>query len=125
LKNHLQNPLRLPEPIILHEQPNMGRTVIEKFENYAVESSIAFVLLTPDDVGGAASDPDEVKRRARQNVIYEMGYFHGRYGRQSGRVILLHQGPLEIPSDLAGLVYIDISKGIEPAGELIRKEVDN
>ena len=35
LKNFLQNTLGLPEPIILHEQPNLGRTSIEKFEVYA------------------------------------------------------------------------------------------
>jgi predicted nucleotide-binding protein len=125
LKDYLQHTLKLPEPIILHEQPDMGRTVMEKFEDYAMESSLAFVLLTPDDIGALATDSEDVKRRARQNVIYEMGYFHGHYGRRSGRVILLHQGPLEIPSDLAGVVYIDISGGIDSAAELIRKEVEN
>jgi len=123
LKNYLQNTLHLPEPIILHEQPNVGRTIIEKFEDFSAESSIAFILLTPDDCGALETETDDMKRRARQNVIYEMGYFHGYYGRQSGRVILLHHGPLELPSDLAGLVYIDISSGIESAGELIRKEI--
>jgi CheY-like chemotaxis protein len=125
LKNYLQNVLKLPEPIILHEQPSLGRTVIEKLEDYAMESSLAFVLLTPDDVGALAADTDDLKRRARQNVIYEMGYFHGYYGRESGRVIFLNQGPLDLPSDLAGIVYVDISNGIEAAGELIRKEVGN
>jgi predicted nucleotide-binding protein len=123
LKNYLQNTLHLPEPIILHEQPNAGRTIIEKFEDFSAESSIAFILLTPDDCGALEAETDDMKRRARQNVIFEMGYFHGYYGRQSGRVILLHHGPLELPSDLAGLVYIDISSGIESAGELIRKEI--
>jgi predicted nucleotide-binding protein len=125
LKNYLQNTLKLPEPIILHEQPNMGRSIMEKFEDYAFEASLAFVLLTADDVGSLATDTDDLKRRARQNVIFEMGYFHGHYGRRSGRVILLHQGQLDIPSDLAGVVYIDISKGISAATELIRMEVEN
>lgn len=49
LKNFLQNTLKFPEPIILHEQPNWGRTVIEKFEDYSAMSALVFVLLTPDD----------------------------------------------------------------------------
>jgi predicted nucleotide-binding protein len=125
LKNYLQNTLHLPEPIILHEQPNLGRTIVEKFEDHAAMSSLVFVLLTPDDVAADGDEPDEVKRRARQNVIFEMGYFLGTLGRRSGRVLLLYHSPLELPSDLAGVVYIDISQGIEAAGEKIRREVQN
>jgi hypothetical protein len=36
--------------IILREQPNLGRTLIEKFEEYA-DVGFAIVLLTPDDRG--------------------------------------------------------------------------
>jgi len=125
LKNFLQNLLHLPEPIILHEQPNLGRTLIEKFEDYATASQLIFVLLTPDDIAATASDPDEVKRRARQNVIFEMGFFLGTLGRESGRVILLYKSPLDLPSDITGLTYIDISKGIEAAGEQIRRELEH
>lgn len=123
LKNYLQNRLGLDEPIILHEQPSLGRTIIEKFEDNAALSTLVFVLLTPDDVGASAEQTDDQKRRARQNVIFELGYFLGALGRQSGRVILLHCGPIELPSDLAGIIYIDISGGIEAAGELIRREL--
>lgn len=52
LKDYLQNTLRLPEPIILHQQPNKGKTVIEKFEEHSDKIDVAFVLLTPDDIGG-------------------------------------------------------------------------
>jgi predicted nucleotide-binding protein len=123
LKNYLQNTLHLPEPIILHEQPSLGRTIIEKLEQETARARIAFVLLTPDDKGCPADSSDALKRRARQNVIFEMGYFLGRFHRTTGRVLLLHKGPLELPSDISGLIYIDISGGIEAAGELIRKEL--
>lgn len=125
LKNFLQNTLHLLEPIILHEQPNLGRTIIEKFEAYASMSDLAFVLLTPDDPGADPNGSNTNKRRARQNVIFELGFFLGSIGRTSGRVFLLHKGPLELPSDLSGVVYVDISNGIEAAGETIRKEIDN
>ena len=125
LKNYLQNTIGLPEPIILHEQPGLGRTLIAKFEDYALNSNLAFILLTPDDKMANEDDSDTEKRRARQNVILELGFFLGALGRESGRVILLHSGPLELPSDLSGVTYIDISKGIESAGEQIRRELRN
>lgn len=123
LKNYLQNTIKLPEPIILHEQPSLGKSLIEKFEHYAARSHLVFVLLTPDDKAAAMSAPDDEKRRARQNVIFELGFFLGMFGRSSGRVFLLYKGPLEIPSDLAGVCYIDITAGVESAGEIIRREI--
>lgn len=123
LKNFLQNDLQFPEPVILHEQPSLGRTIMEKFEHLATASQLVFVLLTPDDKMADEAAADDVKRRARQNVIFEMGYFLGTLGRLSGRVILLYKGTLELPGDISGLVYIDISAGIEAAGEQIRREL--
>ena len=61
-------------PIILQEQASSGFTIIEKFE-VASDVSFAVVLLTPDDVGGLDQNPKALKPRARQNVIFELGYF--------------------------------------------------
>lgn len=88
------------EAIILHEQANQGRTVIEKV---VANSDVGFavVLLTPDDEGcvkGGTPEP-----RARQNVLLELGYFIGRLGRD--KVCALKRGGLEIPSDFAGVVW--------------------
>ena len=98
------------EPIILHEQPSSGRTVIEKFEIYSGDIAFAVVLLTPDDIGSAANKPSDLKARARQNVIMELGYFMGRLGRF--RVCALHKGSVELPSDYQGVLYIEL----DPAG---------
>ncbi len=125
LKNYLQNTLGLDEPVILHEQPSLGRTIMEKFEEHAAEANLVFVLLTGDDTVAAADATDDSKRRARQNVIFEMGYFLGLLSRRAGRVILLHQGALELPSDIVGVVYLDISKGVRAAGEDIRREIQH
>jgi predicted nucleotide-binding protein len=124
LKNYLQNTLGLPEPIILHEEPDIGRAIIEKFEDLALAANLAFVLLTPDDFVASPKDGDLEKRRARQNVILEAGFFLGTFGRRTGRVLLLYKGELEIPSDLSGVIYIDITNGVESAGEKIRREVN-
>jgi len=100
------------EPRILHEKPSGGRTIIEKFENYS-DVNFAVVLLSPDDIGCSESDfPDGAKPRARQNVIFELGFFIGKLGRN--RVAALYRGDdIEIPSDYDGVVYIpyDTSDG--------------
>jgi predicted nucleotide-binding protein len=105
--------------IILSEQPNRGRTIIEKFVDCAREVGFAVVLLTPDDLGAAAMDEAQ-KARARQNVIFELGYFVGSLRR--GRACLLRKGEVEIPSDLYGVVYTTMDSGngwkIELAREL-------
>jgi predicted nucleotide-binding protein len=93
------------QAVILQEQPDQGLTIIEKFESYASQVGFAVVLLTPDDLGGPASAPAQVSR-ARQNVIFELGYFAGKLGR--GRACLLRKGEVEIPSDLYGVIYTDM-----------------
>lgn len=91
-------------PVILHEQPSGGKTVIEKFEKNA-DACFAIALLTPDDMGGLSGDTD-LKPRARQNVIFEFGYFIGRLSRL--RVCAITKGEVELPSDYAGVVYIPL-----------------
>lgn len=93
------------DPIILHEQPNQGRTLIEKFETSSRGVAFAVVLLTPDDVGSAATASLDLHSRARQNVILELGYFLGRLGRT--RVCALYRCGVELPSDFQGVVYIE------------------
>ncbi|MCY4612053.1 MAG: nucleotide-binding protein [Nitrospira sp.] len=91
------------EPVILHEQANQGRTIIEKFE-YHADAQFAVALLTPDDAGSLQGDKNNLSPRARQNVIFELGFFIGRLGREG--VCALTKGDVEIPSDYAGVVYI-------------------
>jgi predicted nucleotide-binding protein len=93
------------EAVILHEQPNQGRTIIEKFEDYA-DASYAIILLTPDDVGASKDREGETRPRARQNVILELGFFIGRLGR--GKVCALLKGELEIPSDILGILWVNM-----------------
>jgi predicted nucleotide-binding protein len=93
------------EPIILHEQANEGRTVIEKFEVYA-DVGFAVVLLTPDDVGAPVSERETLKPRARQNVVLELGYFLGKLKRN--RVCALYKKGVEIPSDMSGVLYVEL-----------------
>lgn len=91
-------------PIILHEQPNQGKTLIEKFERNA-DVQFAVVLLSPDDLAHVKTAvASTALARPRQNVIMELGYFAGRLGRD--RVFALRRdGDLELPTDLSGVVY--------------------
>lgn len=93
------------EPIILHEQANSGRTVIEKFEQHAESVGFAVILLTGDDVGGKRGVA-EMSPRARQNVIVEFGFFVGTLGRN--RVAALHEAGVEVPSDFSGVLYTSL-----------------
>ncbi|MCP4603623.1 MAG: nucleotide-binding protein [Proteobacteria bacterium] len=99
------------EAVILHEQPNKGQTIIEKFEANAAGVSFAVVLLTPDDIGAPKDEPENPHPRARQNVILELGYFCGALGRE--RVCVLYRDGVEIPNDYLGVVYtpLDNSAG--------------
>jgi predicted nucleotide-binding protein len=105
-KNQVADVLRRAglNPIILHEQANGGKTIIEKFEKHAGVAGFAVVLLTPDDVGGPS--PDRLQSRARQNVIGEMFWFAGKLGRS--QVCALRKGDIELPSDFAGVVYTPV-----------------
>lgn len=123
LKAYLRDDLQFSKVTVLREQPSLGRTVIEKFEEEAQKVDVAFILLTPDDMAAPVAAPDDTKRRARQNVIFELGYFFAKLQRRMGNVILVHKGPLELPSDLSGVVYIDISNGIREADRQIRREL--
>ena len=94
-------------PIILAEQPDKGRTVIEKFESEGNDVGFAVVLLTADDKG-RKNYARKMQDRARQNVVFEMGYFMALLGRE--RVLLLLQESVEEPSDLKGVVYTPLDK---------------
>jgi len=78
--------------------------VIEKFEQEVANIAFAIVLMSPDDLGATVAHATEQNLRARQNVIYELGYFQAKLGR--AKVSLLRKGNVEIPSDIYGIIYI-------------------
>ena len=94
------------EPIILHEQASGGSTtIIEKILEYAKTTDFAIVLYTADDVGGIKNtEPNGLKPRARQNVVFEHGLLIGLLGREN--VVPLVADNIEIPNDISGVVYV-------------------
>lgn len=91
------------EAIILSEKMNPGKTIIEKIEQNSNVAG-AICLFTADDLGRATDEPSE-KPRARQNVVFEAGYFMGKLGRS--HVIIICEKDVEIPGDLSGVVYTE------------------
>ncbi len=91
------------DAIILSEQTNQGKTIIEKIEEYS-DVGAAIALFTNDDFGRSKiSEKDEP--RARQNVVFETGFFMGKLGRD--KVVIIAEKGVELPSDLQGVVYTD------------------
>jgi hypothetical protein len=96
------------EAVVLHERPNRGRTIITKFQEEAADIGFAVVLMTPDDQGGKAGETATAPR-ARQNVVFELGFFYGALG--AAHVVALVKGEVEKPSDFDGVVYISLNSG--------------
>jgi len=106
------------EPVILHERPDQGRTIIEKFEEYA-DVSYAVVVCTADDEGRTRGSQEDLRPRARQNVIMELGYFMGKLGRP--RVSVLYHAGVEMPSDYRGVLYIPMDEGGQWRATVVRE----
>ena len=85
------------DDVVLHERPDRGRTIIDKLIQESKDACYVIALLSPDDELANGSS------RARQNVIFEIGYFLGKLGKE--RVRLLKRGNIDIPSDLQGILY--------------------
>jgi predicted nucleotide-binding protein len=108
------------EPVILQNLVGGEQTIIEKLESN-LDVRYACVLLTPDDEGHASGTPNQIKLRARQNVVLELGMFLVRLGRR--RVAILHKGDLELPSDISGLIYIRFETRVDEVRERLGAEL--
>lgn len=98
--------------VILAERPG-GGTWLDKLRANS-DVGFAVVLFTPDDVGAAAHQRQDdgsypLKPRARQNVVFELGYFIARL--PEGHVRVLLKGDAERPTD-----YPDVYTEMDPAG---------
>ncbi len=108
--------------LTLREEPNAGKTLIEKFGKLC-DIHFAIILLTPD--GNPPQDqPGERKAWLSQNMIFEFGYFLGKLG--PGRICALYKegmknapddwGVVNIPMDSRGGWRLFIAKEIKQTG---------
>jgi predicted nucleotide-binding protein len=113
------------EPIVLGNLPASGDTIIEKLEHYLQEHGnvgFACVLLTPDDQGHKSGKSEEIRYRARQNVILELGMVLAKLGRR--RVAILTKESVEHPSDIAGLIYRTFKERVEEISGILFKDLE-
>lgn len=106
------------ESIILHEKSNKGKTIIEKLEEYT-NVAFAIVIYTPCDKGGENKENATLNQRARQNVVFEHGFLSGKLGRS--HVCALIKGNIDIPSDITGMVYIQMNENDAWKNDLIKE----
>jgi predicted nucleotide-binding protein len=94
-----------------------------EFESESMDSGYAFVLLTPDDecISRGGDKGGKKMKRARQNVLLELGFFIGSLGRD--RVCAIYKEGVEIPSDITGVLYKKFRESVEELYEEIRKEL--
>jgi len=101
----------------LAQEPNLGRTVLQKLEQEASRCTSAVVVITGDD-----TDADG-QAHMRENVLHEIGYFQAKFGLSA--VCLLHEVGTNIPSNIHGLVYIGFPKNhIEATFGALRRELE-
>ena len=86
----------------LAQEPNRGRTVLQKLDEESDRCNYAVVVMTSDD------NAQDGALLARENVMHEIGYFQGKFGLAN--VCLLHEEGVNIPSNIHGLVYIPFPK---------------
>lgn len=102
-------------PIILTQQPDEGKTIIEKFEHYGKDCAFAFVLVSPDDL---VEKNGKQYYQGRPNVLFELGWFYGRYGRNKVRII--KQKDTQMPSDLNGIIAFNFQSSIKDVLDKIK-----
>lgn len=113
------------EAVILHEQPNRGLTIVEKF---ILNSNVCFaiVLLSADDIGYSKKEgKNKSKERARQNVIFELGYFIAKLERHRVVALVENANNFELPSDYHGIIYINYDSSDKWKNDLSREILSN
>ena len=98
---HIEKELGI-STIELAQQPNIGRTILQKLNEESEKCGASIIVMTGDDL----INEDEV--RVRENVLHEIGFFQGKFGLD--KVVLLHEDGVNIPSNIHGLVYIPFPK---------------
>ena len=96
VERYIEKELGFPT-VILKEEVNRGRTIIEKLEDETNDCSFAIIIMTAED------EQIDNQKRARQNVVHEIGFCQGKFGREN--VLVLKGNFVEEFSNISGIVY--------------------
>ena len=80
---------------------------------------IAFAISSGEAWSGSSASFEELRPRARQNVIFGLGFFIGKLGRE--RVCALFRQGVEIPSDYKGVLFVEFDECGEWQAEMVRE----
>lgn len=112
---YIERDIKIPT-LELAQEANQGRTILQKLNEESEKCSYAVIVMTGDDEQGKS-------RRARENVMHEIGFFQGKYGLQN--VCLLYEEGTSIPSNIHGLVYIPFPKEyVDATFGVMRREIE-
>ena len=103
---------------VLKEEPNRGQTVLEKFITHAGRACMAVALVTPDDV---VSEGGSSHGQARPNVLFELGWFIGRFGPE--KVCLLVRRGTPLPSDMGGVLTLEYDSDVRAVEPELSREI--
>lgn len=109
LQPYLEKQLGIPT-VELSQQAYRGRHTLTKLDEESNACNYAIVVMTGDDELKDESAP----RRARENVIHEIGFFQAKFGIE--RVCLMYEEGTSIPSNIDGLGRVQFPKGRIEAG---------
>ncbi|MCB2182115.1 MAG: nucleotide-binding protein [Desulfobulbaceae bacterium] len=123
LKKYLHTNLRITNPIIIREQLQRGKGILENFNFEGADFHAIFVLLTPQDPFCTSTTERDMKRKCRQNIFFEMGFFYSLCRQGKGKIFFLHKDNAELPDDIIGVHSLDISNGLKDADKVIRREL--
>lgn len=93
--------------IVLRETPDNGNELFDRFEDHK-NLGFAIVLLNPDDLGDSKIQRCELRHRANQGSIFELGYLIGKLGWN--RVCALYSEGIDLPAKYEGIAYIEMDK---------------
>jgi predicted nucleotide-binding protein/DNA-directed RNA polymerase subunit RPC12/RpoP len=109
------------DSLVLRDMVNQGETVIEKFREFAHQCFCAVCLMTADDV--VETTAGKRYAQARPNVIFELGWFYGRFGPK--RICIVKAKDVVVPSDLAGILCLEYEKDVAECLADLKKELSH
>ena len=91
-------------PLVMCEEPNQGKKIVENFSRDYADVGFAVVLLSPDDFAYATNEvATKRKLRPQQDVVFELGFLLGKLGKDNVIVFWRECVNFESPIDLEGM----------------------
>lgn len=109
------------ESLISHDRSLEDKSIFQKFIDHP-GIGFAVVLLSADDIGYRKDQtPNEARLRARQNVVFELGFLMGKLGRERVFVLYVEQRNFELPTSYFEAIYTPYDRFGHWQFELVRR----